>query len=120
MSASGLRVTSDFWVSAVVRRAFSAGGFAAVERRGAQEAGAIMITLRDRLGEVRLFAPAPQASYDTERPADRHFTEVLRTTDEEALRQRIEREMRFDPDLWVVDLEVDEAIFAQLVPVTTP
>lgn len=120
MSAAALRVTSELWVSAVVRRSFSAGGFAAVERRGAPEAGAIMITLRDRLGEVRLFAPAPQTSYDTERPADRQFVEVLRTTDEEALRQRIARELRFDPDLWVVEFEVDEATFADLVPVTTP
>lgn len=115
-----MRVTTDLWVSSIVRRAFSAGGFAAVARRGAGEAGAVMVSLRDRLGEVRLFAPAPQTSYDDARPQGRLFTEVLRTADEDAVRQRIEREARFDPDLWVVELEVDEALFLELVPVATP
>ena len=115
-----MRVTTELWVSAIVRRAFSAGGFAAVARRGAGESGATMLMLRDRLGEVRLFTPAPQTSYDEARPDERLFAEVLRTFDEEAVRQRIEREARFDPDLWVVELEVDEAIFRELVPVTTP
>lgn len=115
-----MRVTTDFWVSSTVRRAFSAGGFAAVARRGASEAGAVMILRRDRFGEIRLHAPAPQASYGEARPDDRLFTEILRTDDEEAVRQRIEREARFDPDLWVVELEVDEALFAELVKLTTP
>ncbi|KAB2862521.1 MAG: DUF1491 family protein, partial [Bauldia sp.] len=43
-----MRVTTDFWISSVVRRAFAEGGFAAVERRGAAEAGAVMIRRRDR------------------------------------------------------------------------
>lgn len=115
-----MRVTTELWVSAVVRRAFAGGGFAAVERRGAAEAGAVMILRRDRLGEVRLYAPAPQASYDEARPQERLFTEVLRTADDEEAARRIEREARFDPDLWVVELEVGDAAFAQLVAVTTP
>lgn len=115
-----MRVTSELWVSAIVRRAFSAGGFAAIERRGAAEAGAVMIVRRDRMGEVRLYAPASQTSYDEARPQERLFTEVLRTLDGEEAARRIGRELGFDPDLWVIELEVDEGTFAQLVPVTTP
>lgn len=115
-----MRVTTDFWVSSIVRRAFSAGGFAAITRRGASEAGAVMVTRRDRLGEIGLYGPAPQTSYDEARPDDRLFSELLRTSDEEAVRQRIDRELRFDPDIWVVELEVDEPLFAELVRVTTP
>lgn len=115
-----MRVTTDFWVSSVVRRAFAEGGFAAVERRGAAEAGAVMIRRRDRFGEVALYAPAPQTSYDEAGPSERLFAEVLRTTDEEAAATRIARELRFDPDLWVVELEVSDEAFARLVAVTTP
>ena len=73
------------------------------------------------MGEVRLYAPAPQTSYqDDGRPEDRLFAEVLRTSDDEDIRRKIEREERFDPDLWVVELEVDDDQFAALVIVTTP
>ena len=115
-----MRVTSELWVSAIVRRAFAAGGFAAIEHRGAAEAGAVMIVRRDRMGEVRLYAPAPQTSYDEARPQERLFTQVLQTFDGEEAARRIGRERGFDPDLWVVELEVDEETFARLVAVTTP
>lgn len=115
-----MRVTSELWVSALVRRAFSGGGFAAILRRGAAEAGAVLILRRDRSGEVRLYVPAPQTSYDEARPQERLFTEVPGGGDEEEAARRIEREVRFDPDLWVLELDVDEAAFAALVAVTTP
>lgn len=114
-----LRVTSDLWVSALVRRIFGAGGFAAVERRGAAEAGAIMIVRRDRTGELRLYMPAPQTSYDEAKPQDRLFVEVP-AVDEEEVGRRLERELRFDPDMWVVEVETDEKLFAETVSVTTP
>lgn len=79
-----------------------------------------MVLLRDRFGEVRLFAPAPQTSYDEARPEERLFGEVLRSVDEDEVQKRIERELRFDPDLWVVELEVDEKTFSEMVSITTP
>lgn len=115
-----MRVTTDFWVSSIVRRAYAAGGFAAVARRGASEAGAVMITQRGRMGEMRLYGPAPQTSYDDAKPDERLFAELLRADEENQIRDRIERELRFDPDLWVVELEVDDMLFADLVSVTTP
>lgn len=115
-----MRVTTELWVSALVRRAFATGGFAAVARRGATEAGAAMLTLRDRAGGISLYAPAPQTSYDEARPDERMFAQVLRGADEDEVQRRIERELRFDPDLWVVDFEIDEAAFSELVTVTTP
>lgn len=115
-----MRVTTDLWVSAIMRRAFAGGGFAAVERRGAAEAGAVMILRRDRLGQTRLYAPAPQASYDDARPSERLFAEIMNSGDDQEVTARIERELRFDPDLWVVELEVADKAFAELVPVTTP
>jgi hypothetical protein len=116
-----MRVTSDLWVSALIRRVQSAGGFAAVLRRGAFEAGAVFIVSRSRLGEMKLYAPAPQAAYPEDgRPQERRFSQVLGQADEDALAARLEREARFDPDLWVVEIEAGGNGEAELFPVTTP
>lgn len=102
-----MRVTSDFWVSALVRRVFADGGFAAVQRKGAHEAGAIFIVRRTRFGEYELFGPAAQTSYDETKPQDRQFNQILTTTEEDGVKTRLEREMRFDPDVWIIEIETD-------------
>lgn len=80
----------------------------------------MLILQRDRLGQTRLYAPAPQMIYDEARPQERVFAEIANTGDDEAIGGRIEREIRFDPDLWILELEVSDEAFAELVPVTTP
>jgi len=99
------RVTSALWVSAFVRRSNGEGAFATVARRGAEEAGAIAIVI-DRLdGRIDLYLPAPQTAFDDEAVTDRMFQLVLAEADRVAVGERLEREKRFDPDLWVVDVE---------------
>jgi len=99
-----MRVTTDFWVSALVKRIFSGGGFAAIIKRGSTEAGAVFIVMRDRMGGAALFGPAPQTSYDTAKPDDRFFVRHD-LADEQALDARLEKEKRFDSDIWVVEIE---------------
>jgi hypothetical protein len=115
-----VRVTSEFWVSALVRRVFNAGGFAAVEKRGASEAGAIFVVTRARDGAFRLFGPAAQTSYEAVGPSERQFTLLLESTQEEQLSARLEKERRFDPDLWVVEVEVDDSALVELLMLTKP
>lgn len=115
-----MRVTADLWVSALVRRVFSAGGFAAIAKRGATEAGAIFILVRGRLGETRLFGPAPQTSYDSAKPDERLFTPVETGEGEQAVDARLERETRFDPDIWVVEIETGANPIEELIFVRTP
>lgn len=99
------RVTSGLWVAAHVRRCNLADAPAVVMRRGAEEAGAIFVVV-DRLdGSNDLYAPAPQMAFDEDRPSDRLFQKVADGIDGATLRDKIERELRFDPDLWVVALE---------------
>ncbi|AMJ59054.1 DUF1491 family protein [Bosea sp. PAMC 26642] len=96
------RLTSDFWVSAYLRQAAHDGLDAVLRRRGASEAGAIFVKL-DRLdGTGALYGPAPQALADED--GARRFQLIL-DADPLAIEDRMERERRFDPDLWLVEIE---------------
>lgn len=100
-----MRLRSDIVVSALLRRVFSAGGFAAVEKRGADQAGAIFIRHRFRDGTEDLYGPAPQmlAGEDGERAFERR----LHRADPAEVEALIARERRFDSDLWLVELETE-------------
>jgi hypothetical protein len=115
-----MRVTSELWVQAAMRRVFSSGGFAAVERRGAREAGAIFIIIPARDGTCRLFGPAPQAGYDQAKPQDRLFQLVVTADDRAEVDAKLEKEARFDPDLWVIEIEADAGLVSELLTLVTP
>lgn len=115
-----MRLTSDFWVSALTRRLQNEGGFAAVVRRGATEAGAVFLILRTRMGELSLYGPAPQADYDEARPSERHFMPLIKSGSQSDIDGKLEREMRFDSDIWVVELEADEETLGRLIEIRTP
>ncbi|MDX8491476.1 DUF1491 family protein [Mesorhizobium sp. VK22B] len=112
-----MRVTTDLWVSALVRRVFGAGGFAAVVKRGATEAGAVFVLSRGRLGEVALYGPAPQTSYDSAKPDERFFTMLDSGDEAAAFDARLEREKKFDPDIWVIEIEAGAAPVEELLSV---
>jgi hypothetical protein len=117
---SGMRLTSDFWVSALMRRVFGEGGFAAVARRGASEAGAVFVITRNRLGQSSLFGPAPQSAYDSARPDDRQFSALIADGETEAVEARLAKEQRFDSDIWVVELEPGSTPVEELLNLTPP
>jgi hypothetical protein len=97
------RLTSDFWVSAYVRRCHGEGAFAVVRRRGAAEAGAIFIVL-DRLnGENDLYGPAPQSEAGA--VIGRSFERLAERVDGLSVEERLARELRFDSDVWIVAVE---------------
>ena len=57
-----MRLKSELFVSALLRRVFNLGGYAAVLRKGAEDAGAIFIRQRSRLGQKRSMPPRPRVS----------------------------------------------------------
>ena len=115
-----MRVTSEFWVAALTRRVFSEGGFAAVAKRGAAEAGAVFVITRNRLGQSSLFGPAPQSAYDSARPDDRQFSALLADAETDAVEARLAKEQRFDSDIWVVELEPGSTPLEELLSLMTP
>ncbi len=100
-----MRVTSSLWVGAYVRRCQVEGAIATVARKGSEEAGAILIIV-DRLdGRSDLYTPAPQSLFDESHPSDRQFQKVVGEATDDEIRQNIDRQTRFDPDVWVVAVE---------------
>ena len=101
------RLTSEFWVAAFIRRVNLEGGFATLRKRGAAEAGAIAVTVSrasDRL--VALYLQAPQTAFGEERPMDRLFVPAWPDVFEEMrVSEKLAREQKFDPDLWIVDID---------------
>jgi hypothetical protein len=102
-----MRLTSGFWVAAYLRRCGVEGVFAAVRRRGAEEAGAIFVVVNRLDGTADLYGPAPQSEFDETKPSDRAFASVLPNAPapESAVESFIAREAKFDPDVWVVEIE---------------
>ena len=115
-----MRLTTDFWVSALLRRVFSEGGFGAILRRGATEAGAVFVISRNRLGETILLGPAPQSTYDGDHPDERYFSNLASDVDAEAIDRRLEKEQRFDSDIWVVEIEPGSSGLEELLKIRTP
>jgi hypothetical protein len=102
-----LRLKSAIWVAAYVRRCHLEGAFAAVRRRGAEEAGAIFIKVSRLDGTAALFGPAPQSAFEEARPGERRFVSVMPAgfAPESEVEKRLVREREFDSDLWIVEIE---------------
>lgn len=101
-----MRLKSEIWVKAYLRRRASAGQFAAVVRHGDDDAGAIYIKINRLDGTLVLFGPAP-GGLDDSGDGDRqwmrmHASDAITEADADNL---LERARSFDGDLWVVEVE---------------
>lgn len=101
-----MRLKSAIWVSAYLRRCQTEGVFGAVRRRGAEDAGAVFVKVATLDGQAMLYVPAPQTAYDDERPFERVFVPASQAPQPEAdVEARLAKEIRFDPDVWIVETE---------------
>jgi hypothetical protein len=101
-----MRLKSSIWVAAYLRRCQTAGIFGAVRRRGAEEAGAVFVKLALLDGNAMLYIPAPQTVYHDSRPIERFFMPISKEPIPEAsVEERLVKEIRFDPDAWIVEIE---------------
>jgi hypothetical protein len=99
------RLTSAMLVSALIRRVQAEGGFAAVLRRGDADAGAILIECADR-GQPQL--TLEQATGLDGKAGWRLIADRM-AGDAEGHRERLQKRLRLDPDLWIVELDIAEA-----------
>jgi len=107
LHASRMRLKSGIWVAAYLRRCQIEGAAAVLRRRGAEEAGAIFIKVSRLDGSADLYGPAPQAAFDEARPSERAFSLAIKNLPlpEADIESYLVRQLRFDPDLWIVEVE---------------
>jgi hypothetical protein len=100
-----VRITSEFFVAAYVRCRNDAGRFTAVLHRGAAEAGAIYIKLARMDRTADLYGPAPQSMIDAGSTIPRLFEQLMAIAPEFEVDERLQREKRFDSDIWIIETE---------------
>jgi hypothetical protein len=93
-------LATDVWVGALMRRAEQGGAFPVVVRKGDLRAGAVLIkTLNRATGQARLYTEATRGD------GERIWMRPTGAEDEAEIDRYIERTVRFDPDLWVVEID---------------
>ncbi|HHY50582.1 MAG TPA: DUF1491 family protein [Alphaproteobacteria bacterium] len=95
---------TDLWAAAFVRRHNDLGHVCVVARKGDPIAGQIFLEVDHLNGTVSLFTPAPAAL--REDTAERLFERRFDRVEPDKVRSRIAQEQEFDPDLWVISLEL--------------
>ncbi len=100
-----MRLRTDIWIQAYVRRCFIQGLWAAVSRKGDPDAGAVMVRLDSLDGRMRLYAPAPGGAIAED--GDRRWIELFGGAEDASVEiaDYLERQLRYDPDIWVIDVE---------------
>jgi hypothetical protein len=99
-----LRVKSAIWVGAYVRRVNAIPVAAMVVRRGDADAGAIYIKINTLDGNARVLRPAAAGTSGAEH--ERFWAPALKTpTDEARADAYIARQVDFDPDIWIIEID---------------
>ena len=99
-----MRLKSEIWVSALLRRCQTQGIYGAVVRKGAPEAGAVYVIVDHRDGTLHLFSPAPGPAYDAAGER-RWIEEIAFPASSEAVAKLLARRQAADPDIWIVEIE---------------
>ena len=94
------RLKAGIYVKALIRRAEVAGASAYVVRRGSEEAGAVFLKIARLDGTCTVLNQARRG--DGELVWAKPLGE---STDDAGAEKYFEKQMRFDPDLWIVEIE---------------
>lgn len=97
-------IRSDLWASAFVRRHNDLGRVCVLVRRGDPLAGQIFVEVDHLNGTASLYVPAPAVA--REDAASRIFQLRFDRVEAAKVAERIAQELEFDPDLWIVTLEL--------------
>jgi hypothetical protein len=100
-----MRLKSELWVKAYLRRCRVEGADAVLVRRGDTDAGAIYIKVARLDGTAALYGPAP-AGLDQARE-ERRWQPCLdhAPAPEAEADTYLARQIDFDPDIWIVAVE---------------
>ena len=96
------RLASSLIVSALMQRAQAEGGFAAVLAKGDPNAGAVLVILTERGAKQRIFERLlqPDGSYEWQSITSQDTENTAEIASSWARRRK------YDPDLWVLELDI--------------
>jgi hypothetical protein len=99
------RIAASVLAGGLIRKAQSEGGFGAVLAKGDATAGSILVILLERGANPRLFERLlqPDGRYSWQESGSQ------RLEDPQQVPEFIARRRRFDPDLWVLELDIPSA-----------
>ena len=93
-------LSSDLWVSALIRRAEIEGAYATVVKKGDDRAGSVIVKAYDTSTRTaKLYTEA----FGTD--GERLWIQPVTSDSESELDAYITRQRGYDPDLWVVEIE---------------
>lgn len=97
------KLNAGIWVSALIRMAQAAGDFATIAKKGDETAGQVLLVARRRNGHVQVYSRTMNSR------GDYSWTVAVESDAEELgkVNDYLERQQRYDPDLWIVDLDTD-------------
>jgi hypothetical protein len=100
-----MRIKSELWVKAYLRRCQAEGASAVVVRRGDESAGAIYICINRLDRTLTLYGPAPAGLEGGE--TERRWVRCLaaKVIREQAAAAYLTRQIEFDSDIWIVEVE---------------
>lgn len=100
------RLTSQIFVASLIRQINQVGGNALIARKGSSESGAIYICLYSAQDRTHhLYEPAIGDAPTDTYLGGRVFRERQAGMTELEISEWLEREARFDPDCWLVEIE---------------
>lgn len=96
------RVSTQLWVSALIRRVNAAGGFATVLAKGDESAGGVILVFAGPDQPLRVFQRVNlmDGGFGWQQALDVGAGEVPIVDD------YLSRQRRYDSDLWVVELDI--------------
>ncbi len=96
------RLASKIWINGLCRVVAAAGGFATVLRSGDPVSGAILLVLSERGANQRILERV--LSLDGGGQWAQIWPQASETVNE--ILPYIERRARYDPDIWVIELDI--------------
>ena len=101
-----MRLKSSIWISAYIRRCEQNHAPAMVVRRGEDAAGAIFLKVNRLDGTATILGPAPQTAF-ADRPESRYWMPLRdgAAMPEPDADKILDREISFDPDIWILEIE---------------
>lgn len=92
-------LSTDIWVSALLKRVEMAGSFATIAKKGDARAGSVIVKVLNLRNREAYVLREAQTGEDT------LWMRPVETLNEPDVDAYIERQLKYDPDLWVVEIE---------------